>query len=477
MATYSFTTTESTSQQQDITLTISDMQNGGATSASVNTGSASILSQSGTSVTVRCINGTSTRSTSGTVLVPESKTGSATVSQVYTWSAIEGSGAWYGDTVQTSAPSTISASDGIHTLSLDSITIDSYPSAPSGGGTEGQKVTRYGTGHGNYSGYTNSTSTTYYYQYSGSVTYTPIPLTGGAIEFVSANENNISVRIKNLEFGSGYSQLVIQGPSGTQGVSIAGGNGVSYYSSTATFTGLTPLTSYSFTAKFTYPNQSPNTSTASYSTTAHVNVAPTLNFSNLDGLNAYTATFSAYDEDGLRATNTYSLQISGPDNTSYGTAVYVSNTAQNTNLNYTFQKDSTGANFVVGKTYTVRIILYDSSNLSTEATRSKAHTKSRPANFAWTTAKTSGTVINVTAAEWNTLIDKVNEFQEYKGVTRTVMTKVSSGDIFYFSNFNEVRNAINTLTPPTAPPATVASLGTIYAADLNKLRDSINSIA
>ena len=99
------------------------------------------------------------------------------------------------------------------------------------------------------------------------------------------------------------------------------------------------------------------------------------------------------------------------------------------------------------------------------------------AHFSWTTAKTSGGSFNVTAAEWNRLINKVIEVYDARGGydtvdTRYPMTKVSSGDVFTAERFNEVRYAIGSLYSTGISEKNAGDI--IYASDLNQLATSIN---
>lgn len=427
---------------------------------------------------------------------------------------------------------------------------------------------------------------------SSSNSYTtnaPPKVTYGTLEMSSVTESVQNIRIKNLEYGSGYTQLIITGSDNvSHAVTIAGTNGVSYYTSSVPYSGLTPLTNYTYTGRFSYPGETAGSDTKTFQTTAHVDVAPTLNFSQMvkDG-SGITCTFSGYDQDGLRATNTYCLQISAPDNLNYGPQVFYTNTTQNTNFNYTFTKDGLGNPFVggkvytvriilydklnqenqdvkqltytntapslnfsaidgfnavtctfsgfdqealratntyglqisgpndtsygaqvfytdatpnksftysflkdsvgnsltVGKTYTVRIILYDSEGATSTAVKSVVYSKSRPANFAWTNSKSASGPYNLTAAEWNSFLDRVNDFREYKGkpaysFNRTVTGSGSTGYVILTYNaFNSAVSGINELAPPTSPPNTVNTGNRVTAYHFTRLRDSLNSIS
>ena len=135
--------------------------------------------------------------------------------------------------------------------------------------------------------------------------------------------------------------------------------------------------------------------------------------------------------------------------------------------------------------YTVKYELFYSSNgssgLDSSVKGSKViYTDAPPPEieyFAWDTAKTSEASFNVTASEWNKLIDKVTEIYTYLGWANYQdtypITKVSSGDIFYAERFNEVRDAIGNLHSTGISTKTAGDI--ITASDLNQLVTSLNA--
>lgn len=98
-------------------------------------------------------------------------------------------------------------------------------------------------------------------------------------------------------------------------------------------------------------------------------------------------------------------------------------------------------------------------------------------HFSWDTEKTSGESFNVTASEWNRLIDKITEVYTYLGWSNYQDTypisKVSSGETFYAERFNEVREAIGNLY--STGISTKSKGDTINASDLNQLVTSLNA--
>lgn len=103
----------------------------------------------------------------------------------------------------------------------------------------------------------------------------------------------------------------------------------------------------------------------------------------------------------------------------------------------------------------------------------------RPSNWAWESTVSRGAAINLTAAEWNRFIDRIFAFAAYVGISPAVSPSayyVEQGTEMLASQFNAARAMINAMSPPTAAPSPVSPGGTITAAAINGLRDSLNSI-
>ncbi|MFE8697992.1 hypothetical protein ACFYKT_16745 [Cytobacillus sp. FJAT-53684] len=100
----------------------------------------------------------------------------------------------------------------------------------------------------------------------------------------------------------------------------------------------------------------------------------------------------------------------------------------------------------------------------------------KPVDFVWDSSKTSGFNFNISAAEWQKLQQKINEFRLYKELIAYNFSVPSKGNIFYATHYNEVRNAIFGMNPTTTIPMYRNSKEIIYASEINRLRDSLNSI-
>lgn len=106
----------------------------------------------------------------------------------------------------------------------------------------------------------------------------------------------------------------------------------------------------------------------------------------------------------------------------------------------------------------------------------------RPSNFSWTYAKSAGDMYNLTYAEWDAFLTKINVFRQYKGLTTITFNRsLSSGAISTYvvptaSSFNTAINAIDAMSPSITTPAYVSSGDIITAYQLNRMRDALNSI-
>lgn len=217
-------------------------------------------------------------------------------------------------------------------------------------------------------------------------------------------------------------------------------------------------------------NYGTSTWTAVSFTSGRDTTPPTISIAFYSGQNAITVGWSASDNAGLRAGDTYQVYISTANTSTLYSKGYTNNTS------HTFQLDGQGNPFVVGATYLVRIAAYDIYGNVGSVDKYVQFSRTRPSNFSWTYSKTSGETFNLTATEWKNLQDRVNEFREYKGLVRRNFTRASSGSPFYASMFNEVRNAIADMPYSVSPPSTVSSGDYIYASYLNQLVSSLNSI-
>lgn len=109
-------------------------------------------------------------------------------------------------------------------------------------------------------------------------------------------------------------------------------------------------------------------------------------------------------------------------------------------------------------------------------------TNNRPNNFSWTNIKSSEAAYNLTPAEWNAFLNKVNEFRTFKNLAaysfdRTIIAAGINQYVVPTANsFNSARNAISDMNPSVSLPGFASSGETITAYHLNRIKDSLNSI-
>lgn len=144
--------------------------------------------------------------------------------------------------------------------------------------------------------------------------------------------------------------------------------------------------------------------------------------------------------------------------------------------------DGLGNELQVGVSYTIWVYAFDADGNSFGASASAIFSRPRPTEFYWDYTKTSDGMYNLTATEWNRLLDTVNEFRAYKGLaTRNFNRTITSGALNTYveptaDSFNAVRNAISDCSPSISVPTSVSSGDIIVAQKLHDLRNSVNSI-
>src|SRR5690606_13835050 len=148
--------------------------------------------------------------------------------------------------------------------------------------------------------------------------------------------------------------------------------------------------------------------------------------------------------------------------------------AYTTNRYRTFTTDAYGNDLVQDAYYTVRVTAYDVANNGTSSTVRLQYKVARPSNWTWHSSKTSGSVVNLTAAEWNSFVIRINQFRMYKSLSNYSFTTVSSGNPIRASQLNEARSAIASMT---SVPSSAVSGATATASFINALSNSLNAVA
>ncbi|MGM0807479.1 MAG: fibronectin type III domain-containing protein [Bacillota bacterium] len=168
----------------------------------------------------------------------------------------------------------------------------------------------------------------------------------------------------------------------------------------------------------------------------------------------------------------YQVYISLPD----ATTLYYKTSLDDLITGYTFETDGTGNPLIAGKTYRVGVKAIDASgNVSTTDSEYYLLPNTRPNNWSWYTAKTSGGNFSLTSDEWFKFCTRINDFRSYKNLSYYGFTDATSGGSFYAYMFNQARSAIVDLPRSVSLPSAVSSGDYIYAYQLNQLRDALNS--
>lgn len=132
-----------------------------------------------------------------------------------------------------------------------------------------------------------------------------------------------------------------------------------------------------------------------------------------------------------------------------------------------------------GYTYKVRVFIVNSSGkVSTTSNwiTIVVPEKTRPSNFSWTYAKTSGGDFNLTAAEWNAFTSRINEFREYCDLSTYGFTTASKGNNFTAAMYRQARTAIQAIDGYGTYIPYVYSGDEITAYMMNILVSELNSI-
>lgn len=282
------------------------------------------------------------------------------------------------------------------------------------------------------------------------------------IQQVNRGDTYITLKVTGLTYPSEqYWIYITNNDTGEES------NDLGYNSTTEsgsyTFYDLTPNTTYSFTAKawhietsgqWVYMNDS-------FATTAPATPAP----STPTGLVAAPHSLNPTTEIYCQWDSVWNADYYRIENTTTG---YYTNT---TNTNYTFM------GLTPNTQYGFRVYALNTGGMSQGSSIYWTSTTSaRPTNFSWIYSKSSGSGVNLTAAEWNNLVSKVNEFRKYKNYSQLSFAPAYFNNDLMAYMFNEAVNGIGAMSPPTSPPVGVGSSDDVYAYQLNGLVSSLNSI-
>ena len=248
-------------------------------------------------------------------------------------------------------------------------------------------------------------------------------------------------------------------------------NTVTGTTSPLTFTGLKEYYPYGVYLKAINSTHG-NSAESSSSITTNDVTPPVLNITSAISEGVMQLVWSASDaHSGLRSASRYAVSITANGGTSYVHKAYTNN------LYYSFTSDANGNEFVDGGKYYMRVIAYDEQNNTTTKTSGQVtYKRARPLDWNWQNSKVKGQPWNMTAMEWNSLATRVNQFRQYKKLDNYAFTTVKVGDKMTATIYNQMRTAINAMSPPTALPSAVSKDTTILASHFTGLTASLNSI-
>lgn len=308
------------------------------------------------------------------------------------------------------------------------------------------------------------------WNYTGVTTKSFRPPTPGSISTVSVVPSTSTRGRIEVAWSSTYNVTSYRVEIYTSGGSFVNSTGTS--GTSAVFTGLSEYTQYyaKVYAQNSNSSMTVNGPANDYNYFRTADVTPPV-ISNLtgDGQGRIYASFSASDaHSGMRSSSTYYIEISNANGTTYGQGEYT------TNRYRTFTTDAYGNTLVQDAYYYVRVTAYDVANNGTSSTVRLQYKVARPSNWTWHSSKTSGSVVNLTAAEWNSFVIRINQFRIYKSLSNYSFTTVSSGNPIRASQLNEARSAISSMT---SVPASAVTGETATASFINALSNSLNAVA
>lgn len=131
----------------------------------------------------------------------------------------------------------------------------------------------------------------------------------------------------------------------------------------------------------------------------------------------------------------------------------------------------------INTTYSLQATIYYNNGQNSVILTGLATTlAARPSYYYWTYSKYSGGNFNLTASEWNGLLNNINAVRNYKGYSSYSFTYAYSGNPFYAYMFNQAVYAIQGIPGYGYYLTTVSSDSIVYASYLNNLVSEINAV-
>lgn len=320
-------------------------------------------------------------------------------------------------------------------------------------------------------------SFTVYAANSGSITYTRASITNPTYNQVTVSGFSSPVRITcNLQSGYYLAYWQYRYPTVSSTLNYNWNNPITFQNNGSSETDcyLTPIatTSWEFMRLSARDVSNLSGTTVISSLTIHESVAWLIQVTTAsNGVLTATASNSAFDTFGWIA------------DASTGEAI---GTYTNNYSGYAFQAK---ANVSSGRTYWIVVRSQQHVKGIIDITLSFSNT-SRPNDWAWSSTVSKGASVTLTktgtntynaayltAAEWNGFVDRVKAFATYKGVSMTASNYyVTKGAAMQAATAEGIRQIISSMSPSVAVPSQIYSGKGITAADINGLKNSLNSI-
>lgn len=133
-----------------------------------------------------------------------------------------------------------------------------------------------------------------------------------------------------------------------------------------------------------------------------------------------------------------------------------------------------------GTNYSINCTLYYTDSQGKEQSQTASISQStRPSYFWWSNAVIKNGEFNITARDWNNLVDHVNALRTFKGLISLNMASLyaSSNDIFTATKYNTLATVINDLFRVTGNLKTDYEQGDIItAACIEDLETMVNTV-
>ena len=154
---------------------------------------------------------------------------------------------------------------------------------------------------------------------------------------------------------------------------------------------------------------------------------------------------------------------------------YASSSSALINEAYTASGTSISKTFYLSPgTYAANIQINNGTWLGRKDFEITGSSAKRPSDWYWSGISAGRHVENLTASQWRSFCDRIDEFREYKGLRPYGFTYVSRGDTVYSWIVNEARDAISEIPGRGSLPSRVYSGDPVEASFFDDLAYALN---